>query len=167
MIALASEIAAPGPSPMQDLGDPEVGEIRVAVLGEEDILRLHVAVDDPATVGVVERTGDRREDGDHLRSLEAARLALGVEMLVEIAAIDVLHHQIDMPIMLADIVNGQDMGVLQSRHRARLALETLGIVRLVRQRRGQDLDRDRPLEDRIEGAIDGRHPPRPSKRSMR
>ena len=65
------------------LGEAEVEQphvdlvrLRVEVLGEEDVRRLDVAVDDPLAVGVRERLRDLRGDLDRRRVVElAARIA--------------------------------------------------------------------------------------------
>ena len=45
---------------LQALGDPEVGEQHPAVGGDHDVARLHVAMDEPGFVGVIERQAPRR-----------------------------------------------------------------------------------------------------------
>ena len=58
-----------------DPGDAEVHQLgaRLAVLGDDDVLRLDVAVDDAAGVGVVERLA---EVGADLADLAVAERAL-------------------------------------------------------------------------------------------
>ena len=43
------------------LGQAEVGDVRLALLVQQDVRRLQVAVEDAALVGMVDRLGD---DGD-------------------------------------------------------------------------------------------------------
>ena len=59
-------------------GDAEVHQLgaRLAVLGDEDVLGLDVAVDDAARVGVVERLA---EVGADLADLAVAERAVAVE----------------------------------------------------------------------------------------
>src|SRR6201999_457405 len=45
-------------------GDAEVGDLRGAVFGDEDVRRLHVAVHDPGAVRAGERRADLRADAD-------------------------------------------------------------------------------------------------------
>ena len=52
---------------VQRARDPEVGDLRRALLVDEDVLRLDVAVDDLALVGGAERAGDLDRVGDRLR----------------------------------------------------------------------------------------------------
>ena len=61
-----------------EAGDAEVHQLgaRLAVLGDEDVLRLDVAVDDAARVGVVERLA---EIGADLADLAVAERALAAE----------------------------------------------------------------------------------------
>ena len=45
---------------------PEVGDLHLPALAEQDIGRLDVAVHDPAAVGIVETGGDLQADADRL-----------------------------------------------------------------------------------------------------
>ena len=68
-------------------GDAEVGDHRLAFV-KQDVLRLDVAVDQPAGVGVVEGRGDLPHDGDRLVDRE---LLLPGEPLAQRFAADVGH----------------------------------------------------------------------------
>ena len=60
------------------LRQPEVEQphVDLAGLGEQDVRRLHVAVDDPAPVGVRERLGDLRARPRSRRASSSAPLRI-------------------------------------------------------------------------------------------
>ena len=53
---------------------------------------------------------------------------LGVEGVLELAALDVLHHDVRELAFGAEVVHLDDVAVVEPRHRAHLALEAHGIV---------------------------------------
>ena len=55
------------------------------------------------------------------------------------------------------IVQGDDVGMVQSGRRLRFALEPLARGVVLRQRGGQDFDRDRPSQARVMRAVDLAH----------
>src|SRR5258706_540333 len=65
--------------------DPEVGDLRVAGLVEQDVRGLHVAVDDALAVREGERAEDR--DGDRPRVVEVEPVRMLVEEVVEAPAL--------------------------------------------------------------------------------
>ena len=67
-------------------GEPEIGELRVTVLGDEDVLRLDVAVEDAGLMRRRERVSDADQHIDHLTP--GARLLGGP--VLERAAVDEL-----------------------------------------------------------------------------
>src|SRR5207237_1293990 len=68
--------------------EPEVGELGLPARGlDEDVLRLHVAVDDPALVGVVEAVGDLGDDAHEVLARELPR----IDRLLEVVALDEVH----------------------------------------------------------------------------
>ena len=70
-----------------DFGEAEVGNFDGAGLGEQDVFRLDVAVDDAAVVGVLQGITDLRDDGEGGVGIEAR----GGEELAEGEAVKVFH----------------------------------------------------------------------------
>ena len=60
--------------------------------------------------------------------------------------------------MSPDVVYGQNVGVAESSHSPRFPFEALQAVSVGRERRGQDLDGDDPIETSVAGAIHFAHP---------
>ena len=69
-------------------------------------------------------------------------------------------HDDELPVVvLADVVNGADVRMIQGRGGAGLTLETIDRMRMLRQFRRQELQRHVPLQARVLSAIDDTHPP--------
>ncbi len=82
-------LARPRDESREVLGEPEVRDERASFLGEQDVLRLHVPVDDPARVGLSERARELLAERDGLGHSERPRL----EPLPESAARDEGHDE--------------------------------------------------------------------------
>ena len=79
-------------------------------------------MDDALVMRILKRFTDLRHDGQRL-----ARLQLAVRQQVpQRHAVDELHQEVVKTIGLAEIVNGHDVRMVQTRQRARLAREPLG-----------------------------------------
>jgi hypothetical protein len=112
-------------------------------------------VDDAGAVGVVERGGDLAADLDDLAGRERR---LAADPLLEVLALDQLHHDVVDVAVAADVVDRDDVGVAQPRGGAGLAAKALEEFGLAAELLAEDLDGDRPPEGRVLGGVDDRHP---------
>ena len=136
------------------LREPEVEHLGLAVLGHEDVGRRDVPVDDALGMGGDERIGHLGADPEHVRHRELPAL----HQLPERAALEQLHDQVGLAVLLADVVDGADVRMTQPRGRAGLALEPLAALRVVGEIPGQHLERDRAVEPRVARPVDLPHP---------
>jgi len=67
-------------------------------------------------------------------------------------------------ILMADIMQRTDVGMIQGRYGASLAIETLPGIGIVRKMTRQDFDRDRAIEPRVTCAIHLAHAARAERR---
>ena len=125
------------------LRDAEVGDHRVPVLIEHDVVGLDVAMDDFLLVGVGERAAHFGED---LLDLGGRQYATRREDAGERLAPQKLHHEVNDSARFPDPVNRDDVRVFELRRRARLALEPLDEFLVERERERQHLDRDFAVE---------------------
>ena len=106
------------------LGDAEVDELHDPVVGDEDVMRVDVAMDDMQGVAVVpmQRVGvgegltglhHHVDDVAHRNMLSA--LAAAVDHGAPGGAVDVLHRQEDMAMVVADVVDLDDVWRRQHR----------------------------------------------------
>src|SRR5439155_10239339 len=121
---------------------------------QDDVLRLHVAVDEALLV----REGEPARDLD--RDLERApdgQPSLLVDDLLERPALDELEDDELAALVLAPVEDGDDVRVRERRDRPRLAAEALDVLVVVGEVWVQDLERDPPLEQRVPRLEDARH----------
>ena len=91
-------------------GDSEIGEQGpAAVLVEQDVGRLHVAVYDAAPVGVPERVGDLSHHAEDLVRRDAR---IAAEALLEGVAPHERHDEEADPLARIEVVDPHDVGVV-------------------------------------------------------
>ncbi len=120
---------------------------------QHHVARFQIAMEDSLPVrgvqgaGHLDRPLQRLIDGN--RSLRDAR--------GERLAFEKLHHEEGGAVLLPDVEQRADVGVIQLRDRARLALEPLAELRSGGDLRGQRLDGDAAIEPRVAGLVDLAH----------
>ena len=133
--------------------DAEVGDEGMPV-GEQNVLRLDVPVNDSAAVGVVERGGNLPRDPD---GFVHGDLALAIQPVAQAFALDKRHREPQVAGGFARVVQAEDVRVLEPRGQADLLLESLGS-----QGRGdfrmEHLQGDGPLVTEVLREEDGRKP---------
>ena len=130
-------------------GETEVGDADDAVLVEEEVRGLDVAVQDPACVRVLERRRDVATDPGGLRHAEER---LPVEHRPEAAALEQLEHH-ERHVVLAPVVDGDDVRMVQRGRDLRLGPEPAEERRVLGQRRVQHLDRDATTQPGVLGDV--------------
>ncbi|HEX6059831.1 MAG TPA: hypothetical protein VFZ11_12550 [Gemmatimonadaceae bacterium] len=142
--------------PLDRTRDPEVREA-CPCLAEEDVLRLHIAVDDAVPVRVVERPGERARDRDRVGHRE---LPLAQQALAKRAALHERHRVEEHPARLARVQQPHDARMVEVPHARDLPEEPVG-AEILRQRRIEDLEGDGPPAPLVVGQPDGRGAPLP------
>ncbi len=139
-------------------GEAEVGDLGRAVVGQQDVGGLEVAVDDAPLVGVVNRP---RHLGHQLRHRALPfgprhRPAAGVRRLLQAAALGQFQRQVRLPLGFADVEDLDDVGVLQPRDRLRLGAEAGQVLRVVGVARDH-LQRHAPPQPLVPGVVHHPH----------
>ncbi len=138
----------------RDLGQPEVGHPGDAFLGDEDVGRLDVPVDDAVGVGGGQAVGDLRGEREGLGGGERAALDLGPEAL----AVAKGHGDEHAPVLaLPDLVDGADVGIVEDRGRLGLVDEALAGLVVVGQLEGQELEGHGAPQLDVVGLVDDAH----------
>ena len=83
-------------------GDPEVRDVDAPVPVEQQVRRLHVSVDDALRMRSVECLSRLGEPGERLRRGDPPL----AETVVDRAALEVLHDDVRLPAVLADVEDG-------------------------------------------------------------
>jgi hypothetical protein len=105
-------------------------------------------------MGVVKGFSHLGPDFKDLVGLEGLILLDRAERL----SFDIGHDEEEIPFKVREVVDGNNAGVVELGHRARLPLETFALVSLQVSRR-QHLDRDFAIKDGIAGKVHNSHAP--------
>src|SRR5437868_13368541 len=108
----------------------------MAALGNENVGRLNVAMNDAFGVGGVERIGDL--NGQIQQSLRLQRTS--ADDLLQALPFQILHHNEQPSLVLANLMDGADVGMIQRRSGASLAAETLQSWRIIGDLVGQKFE---------------------------
>ena len=137
------------------LRQPEVRQLHVALVCQQDIGRLDVAVNDLPTIpGVVEGPRDLVGDADGLLD---GKLEAPPQPILEGLPIDILHGEVVVSLVLARFVDHDDVGMVEAAGRLRLTPEPLDLCRLLHHFLRQHLERDAPVEPVLQGFVHAAH----------
>ncbi len=127
--------------------------MRLALLVDQDVGGLDIAVQDTALVRMRDRLGDpRHQPGDRRRPIAERR-----EKTAQILAVDPLHAVVEHPLVLAAVQDGDDVRVVQGRDGLGLAAEEPDVP-LIGEAAGLDhLERDDAIEPLLPGLEDDSH----------
>ncbi len=135
-------------------GESEVGHLDLAVTTDDDVLGLHVAVDEAGRVGGAQRQQDRLEDRDRLAGCQRRLL---VDDVAQRLALDELHREEDVTVVLALVEDGDDVGVAEAGGRPGLAAEALDEDVVGRESGSHDLEGDVAVEACVQRHVDRGH----------
>ncbi len=136
-------------------GHAEVREVRTVLVVEEDVRRLHVAVDHPLGVRGAERAGHLRGHGDEPIGGKGAT----AERVGEAAAAQPAHHEVGAVRLPPVVVEGDDVGVLEAGDQLRLGLEAADEVGIVGELGPDDLDGHLAADLRLGRPVDDSEAP--------
>ena len=126
-------------------GEAEVHDLHLAAGGDADVGGLHVAVHDAVAVRVGQPLAHLPEDVE--RPLDAST-PRALDDVLEVGALDVLHRDVGLPGVLADVVHGDDVGMAQAAGGLRLAQEAHAELGASAGAEGQRLHGDAAVEAR-------------------
>ena len=104
-----------------NLGQPEIKDLRVTALGHKNVRRLDVAMDYAFTVRRIERVSSlntQRQDRFQLHGTAG-------NQVLERRPVKKFHDEKSPSVVLANVVNGADVGMVESGSGLRFAAETL------------------------------------------
>src|SRR6267378_7849378 len=135
------------------LSEAEIKDFGVGSPGDENIGGLNVAVNDPFGVGSIQGIGDFDANGNH--GVQFHGPARDDEL--EGRAVEKLHSDETLAVVLADFINGANVGVVQSGSGASFAAETLESMRVTDQIVGEEFESDKAAEVGVFGLVDDAH----------
>ena len=134
--------------------EPEVAQLDAAVVGEQHVLGLEVAVHDAGLV----RGGEPREHGvEDVDGLLGREPPVVLQQVAQGDARQVLHDEVRHVGVLALVEDVHHVRVREAGGRAGLLHEPRLERVVVGEVAVHDLDRDAPLEPEVGGEVDGRH----------
>ena len=136
-------------------GDAEVGDACSALVVDQDVLGLQVAVHDPLAVREAGRVQDLTGEVDRI-----LRAHPPLDQVLERRAVDVLHRDEVSAVERAAVEDPDDVRVLEAGGSLCLALEALHELGVLREVVVQDLDRDLAVELGVVREPDVGHPAR-------
>jgi hypothetical protein len=132
------------------LATPTSEQLGLAVVGEDGVGRLDVAMEHAAAVGGGQPARQRQAEGQHLVAVERQL------ELIERTPRHELGDEVGAAVDLADAVDRDDVGMRQARDRPRLDEEVLS-RQIARLALGDELDGDGAIEEQVVGQIDLAH----------
>jgi len=139
--------------PLDHPGDAKVGQVTIALRVHQHVAGLDVAVDDAELVRVFQRRADLHHHAP--RFIQRERSAL--QPIGERARLDVAHHQVEVAVLLAVIVDGQDVQVFQFGNDLGFLLKAFDERRVLGEMRGKHFERDVAIHRGLVSFVDGRH----------
>jgi hypothetical protein len=136
-----------------DFRDPEVENLHTTGTCQHDVFRLQVAMRDPGSVRRGEAVGDLRPDVNQLARGNRSALDERPQRL----AFDQLGNDVGDVALLADVVNGNDVGMVERAGRPRLLFKPRAPRRVAGKALRQNLHRDLAAEPGIPRAEDFAH----------
>ncbi len=124
-------------------GDAEIRHLDLAVCGNADILRLHIPVDDPLIVSRREPHADLNRDAGRFPD---GKLSLLRDIFFQCDAFDELHDDIIIALVLAHIVDVDDIRIGEPRRCLGLAPELRDEAAVIREFRLHDLHGHIPVQ---------------------
>ena len=131
----------------------EVGQSHVTLLVEQNILRLNVAVDNALSVRERQRLRDLSEDPKRLVWIER----LGFNKLAKVHAVHVLHREVVHVFVLAEVVDGNNVRMIEPRHSSGFAGKAFREQIIASEFTGQDLECDYSIELFLSSFEDAAH----------
>jgi hypothetical protein len=136
-----------------DLGETEVENLGVSALGDEKVGRLDVAMNDALAMGGVERIGNldrKRQQGFQIEGTAG-------DAVLQSGAVEKLHHDERLAVLLTDLVNGADVGMVECGSGPGLAAETFQGLRIVGDVVRKELESDEASELGVFGLVNQAH----------
>src|SRR6266851_1976995 len=141
--------------PQRHFREPEIENLRLTSIGNEDVRGLDVPVDDTLRVCRVESIGDLDAQIEH--RLDLQRLAS--DPVPERLPLQQFHGNKSSPIRLVNFVDGADVRVVQGGRSLGLPLETAESLCIVGEFVGKELQGDVAIELEVFRFVDHTHAP--------
>ena len=126
----------------------EVDDLDLALLAENQVCRLDVAVDDPSVMGMAQAKGGLGHVSGHLRGGERAALP---EQLFEVPTGNILHDDIEEIADLIGVESADDVGMIKPAEQPHLPVKPADRARPGGNPRRDDLESDEAAHELVLG----------------
>ena len=116
------------------LGQTKIQQLHAARASDENICRFDIAVDDPLAVRCLERVGDLDPEIHQQRNISRTP----VDGVLQRASFQILHGDESLVAVGANVVDGADIGMVQSGGRAGFATKAFQRLRIKAQTVGKE-----------------------------
>jgi hypothetical protein len=137
----------------RDFGQSEVENLGMTAVGNKDVGWLDVTMDDALVVSRIEGIGNFDGQGEDGRGFHRA----SGDLVLQRRALEKLHGNEGLAVLLADVVNRADVGMVQGRRRLSFALEACQCLRVAGNVVGQELESDEAVQARVFRFINHAH----------
>src|SRR5579862_2198160 len=131
----------------------EIQNLGVAALGDKDVGRLDVAVDDSFGMSRIKCIGNLDSQRQHQLGFHR----LPGDAMLQRQPIQKFHGDERTPVLFGDFMDGTDVGMIQGRSRLRFALEPAQSLRVFRNLVRQELQGDKAVQLYVLGLVDDTH----------
>src|SRR5580658_6166065 len=139
----------------RNLRQPEVENLGVTALGDKDVRRLDVAVDDSLSMRGIEGIGNF--DGERENHFRFQRMP--ADAVLQRHAVEILHDDEGLTFAFVNLEDHADVRVVQGRRRLRLTLEAGQSLRVPGDLIGEKFQGDEAMQLDIFSFVDDTHPP--------
>ena len=126
----------------------------MAALGDEDVSGLDIAVNDAFGVRGVQGVGDFDGEANGLFDFHGTP----GDKIFQSDAVEKFHGDEGFAVLLADVVNRADVGMIEGRSGLRLTLEAGQCLRVAADLIGEEFQGNEPMEACVFGFINNTHP---------
>ena len=138
----------------QDFDKAKIQQLDLSALGDEDVRGFDIAMDDALAVGRIQGIGDL--DRNLKKGLGIQRAPR--DLMLQCGAIQELHDDEWLALVLSDFVNCANVRVVQARCGTCLATEAFQRLSVLCNVRGKELEGNEPAEFRVFGLVHHTHP---------
>ena len=136
-----------------DLCQPKVENLGVSALGHKQVRRFDIPVDDAFGVSRVERVGNLDGEGQNQFGFHRSP----ADAMLQRHAIQKLHSDERLSVLLANVVDRADIGVIQGGSSLRFALKAAERLWVSGNFIGKELESDEAMQSRVLSLVDHAH----------
>ena len=138
-----------------DLGQTEIQNLGVPALGDKNVGRLDVAMNNALGMRGVESVGNLRLQA---RATVSFSTGLPADVVLQGHAVQKFHGDECLAVLLANVVDGADVGMVQRGRGLGFALKTSECLRVAGNFLGQELEGNEAMQPRVLSLVDHAHP---------